>query len=242
MPKSKKVQDSSKKKARKNKGKLSTKNTNTFSIKNIINQVSNDLSIFIKNSCYIIIILCVYNLMFLNSPYVSLVCDKIPEPIIFDYNGNDIRNISWNEISGHNNYDKIRKITLERKPILIFNSPATQWKANDLWDLSNENIDNTIKYLINKMDNKNINIFKINNSNYYIDYDKLRPLGLYMKVNESNELITVKYSDMLGFIKNRKYSNINNNNDYIYYYDVISNKVNNELKDDILPIQWLKYV
>ena len=183
-----------------------------------------------------------------SAPLLSIESDIIETtkmPHIYNIYNDEIETVSWKDIDGDTNLDKMLVIGRSRKPILIKKSPSTYWKANREWKLSKFPIE-TIEYLtkLHYENNRNtsdietesvsydinndiISVYTMNNLNFFTIMDKTRSFIDYEMVSESNmdkiEVINVSFTDFLKYINNRKYSKLNVNNSYLYYINSAKN-------------------
>ena len=206
----------------------------------------------------IIIIGIFYETVWNNSPSAPLIepITKDTIPKIYNIYDENITTIVWKDVEGETNLDKMLNIGRSRTPTLIKKSPSTYWKANRQWKLS-DTPQKTIKYLTklhydnhrNISDIKTpydinddiISVFRMNNTNFFTFMDKSRPFVNYEMVNDTNynlndiERLHVSLHDFLTYINNKKYSNLNVNNSYLYYLDSAKN-----VYQDLKPITWFK--
>ena len=157
----------------------------------------------------------------------SMAENAVPE--IFNLFSTPIESVRWSEIEGGSHSAKMSQICRMRKPLIIKESPATYWRANREWKLSN--IDR-----LAQLGSDRISVIRQNKSFFFTFSDFSRPFARYdMHSNAQSEQVNVSLVAFLDFIKNKKYSALNANDSYLFYSDSITQFV-----DDLAPINWFK--
>eukprot|EP01083_Nonionella_stella_P226477 804255_1 len=206
----------------------------------------------------IVVIGIFYGICWNHSPSASFntPITEIPIPKIFDIYTTPLRTVDWSDIDGDSHLNKMLSIGRSRTPTRIKNAPSTQWKANAMWRLS-QSPRNTIQYMAQlhynhtlksithqvptkhyELQHDKVTVHRINHSNFFTFEDLNRP---YLRHNMSNTsdtdhmMINTSFIGFLRYINNRKYSALNVNNSYLYYFNSAIN-----FADDLKPLHWFK--
>ena len=199
-----------------------------------------------------------------SAPLLEVMSESTAIPTIYNIFSSPIDTISWKEVSGASNLDKMMEIGRLRRPLVIEGAPSTLWKANRKWRLSQSPQD-VMSYLtklhytnslrragmdpddvdadsIENLANDIVAVNRMNGSNFYSFHDRTRPLMAHQMVGDDSmsmldamETVNVSFYDFLGYLHNRKYSPLHVNRSMLYYYNSARN-----VYQDLKPLNWFK--
>ena len=219
---------------------------------------------FLCSAVCVVLIAMFYETAWTHSPSAPLLevdIESTKIPTIYRIYPDPIDTISWNDVSGSSNLDKMMEIGSWRQPVIIEGAPSSHWRANRKWQLS-KSPDDVMQYLsilhyTNNLKRNNIEsdtdsdpmdvnrdivaVHRMNNSNFFTFHDKKRPFMAHKMLNSEYseldimEMVNVSFIDYLGYLHNRKYSALNVNHSMLYYYNSARN-----VYQDLKPMNWFK--